>query len=43
MFTDVRMVGSVFILTLVATTVMRPLPAAAASAAEIDRGVDTAV
>jgi hypothetical protein len=43
MFTDVRMVGSVFLLALVAMTVMRPLPATAASAAEIDRGVDAAV
>jgi lipid-binding SYLF domain-containing protein len=43
MCTDVCVVGSVCLLAMVAMTVMRPLPATAASAAEIDRGVDAAV
>jgi hypothetical protein len=37
---DVRVVGSVCLLALGAMTVMRPLPAAAASATAIDRRVD---
>jgi len=41
-YTDVRIVGSVFLLAMVAMTVMRQLPATAASATDIDRGVDAA-
>jgi hypothetical protein len=36
-------VGSVCLLAMVAMTLQSPLPATAASAVEIDRGVDTAV
>jgi hypothetical protein len=43
MFTDVRVVGSVGLLAMVAMTLLSPRPATAASAAEIDRGVDAAV
>jgi hypothetical protein len=43
MFTDIRVVGSVCLLTMAAMTLLSPRPATAASAAEIDRGVDAAV
>jgi hypothetical protein len=43
MFTDVCVVGSVCLLAMVAMTLLSPRPATAASAAEIDRGVDAAV
>jgi len=43
MFTDVRVVGSVCLLAMVAMTLLSPRPATATSVAEIDRGVDAAV
>ena len=43
MFQYLRLVGPVGLYGLLALTLLRPLPALAASAAEIDREVDTAV
>ena len=43
MFQYLRLVGPVCLYGLLALTLLRPLPALAASAAEIDREVDTAV
>lgn len=43
MFPALRLVGSVFVHVLMALTLLRPLPALAASTAELDREVDAAV